>query len=139
MASPIPNDPAELERNKRFVIEHFNDFVNNKDVGAIDRNMTSDFHDHDGPGGKPIDRAGDHAMMAAMHKAYPDLTVEVKDILADGDKVVVRNVWTGTHAESGKRMEFRGFVLWRFRDGKIAERWATVTTPREVSSEPTDW
>ena len=31
-------------------------------------------------------------------------------------------------------MQFHGFVLWRFQDGKIAERWATVTPPAEEAS-----
>jgi hypothetical protein len=36
---------------------------------------------------------------------------EVVDSLAEGDKVVGRNIWTGTDARTGKRMEFHGFVL----------------------------
>lgn len=127
------------ERNKQFVIQHFDDFVNKKDVDAIDRNMSADFYDHDGPGGKPIDRAGDKAMMVAMHKTFPDLRVEVQEAIAEGDKVMVRNVWTGTHAETGKRMEFHGFVLWRVEHGKIAERWATVTPPRELITPTVEW
>ena len=55
-----------LERNKEFVIGHFDDFVNKKDLGAIDRNMAVDFYDHDGPGGKPTGREGDKAMMAEI-------------------------------------------------------------------------
>jgi len=31
-------------------------------------------------------------------------------------------------------MEFHGFVLWRFEGEKIAERWATVTSPSEGTS-----
>jgi hypothetical protein len=31
----------------------------------------------------------------------------------------------------GKKMQFHGFVLWRFEGDKIAERWATVTQPAE--------
>jgi predicted ester cyclase len=116
------------------VIGHFEDFVNKKDLAAIDRNMSADFFDHDGPGGKPTDRDGDRAMMAAMHKAFPDLHVEVKDSVAEGDRVMVRNVWTGTDAETGKHLEFHGFVLWRIANGKIVERWATVTQPREVNA-----
>jgi hypothetical protein len=57
-----------LERNRRFVIDHFDAFVNKRDVAAIDHNMASTFVDHDGPGGKPTDRDGDRAMMAAMYK-----------------------------------------------------------------------
>jgi hypothetical protein len=29
-------------------------------------------------------------------------------------------------------MEFHGFVEWRFEGDKIAERWATVTSPAEI-------
>ena len=130
---------SQQERNRRFVIGHFDDFVNKKDLDAVLRNMSEDFYDHDGPGGKPIDRAGDRAMMEAMQKQLPDIHVEVADSLADGDKVVVRNIWTGTHAESGKRMEFHGFVLWRIANGKIVERWATVTPLHELAAEKLGW
>ena len=139
MALAKDESVTQQQRNKRLVIEHFDDFVNKKDLNAIDRNMAADFYDHDGPGGKPSGRDGDRAMMAAMHKLFPDLNVEVKDALAEGDKVVVRNFWTGTNAETGKRMEFHGFVLWRIEDGKIAERWATVTPLHELAAEEMSW
>jgi ketosteroid isomerase-like protein len=130
---------AEADRNRRFVIEHFDAFVNQKDLDAVLRNMSEDFLDHDGPGGKPIDRAGDRAMMAAMQKQFPDLRVVVLDSVAEADRVVVRNVWTATDADSGQRMEFHGFVLWRLRDGKIVERWATVTPIHAMAAETLDW
>ena len=132
-------DVTNQERNRRFVIEHFDEFVNNKDVDAVIRNMSEDFYDHDGPGGKPTDRAGDRTMMEQMLQLLPDLRVEVVDSLAEGDKVMVRNIWTGTHAKTGKRMEIHGFVMWRLAGGKIAERWATVTPPSELVTEKLDW
>ncbi len=134
-----PAGAFEPERNRRLVIDHFNDFVNNKDLGAIDRNMSADFYDHDGPGGKPTDREGDRTMMAALHESVPDLHVEVVESLAEGDKVMVRNVWTGTDARTGKRVGFRGFVLWRVADGKIVERWATVTPIQEIVDVTAQW
>lgn len=130
---------AMLERNKRLVIEHFEAFVNKKDLSAIDRNLAPDFLDHDGPGGKQTDREGDRALMAGMHKAFPDLHVEVKDALAEADKVIVRNLWTGTRADTGQRIEFHGFVLWQIADGKIVERWATVTPMHELASQALNW
>ena len=99
----------------------------------------ADFLDHDGPGGRPIDRAGDRAMMAAMQRLMPDLRVEVRDAIAEGDKVVVRNVWTATDPKTGRRGEFHGFVLWRIADGKIVERWATVTPLHELAAQALDW
>ncbi len=136
---PTDLNPSQLERNKKFVIDHFNAFVNQQDLDAIDRNMTPDFFDHDGPGGKPTGRDGDRAMMAAMHQMFPDLHVEVLDAIAEADKVVVRNQWIATDPRTGKRMEFHGFVLWRLHDGKIAERWATVTPLHEAAGDRAEW
>jgi predicted ester cyclase len=45
-------------------------------------------------------------------KQVPDLTVDVRDFIADGDKVVVRAVWSGTGAVSQAKVEFHGFVQW---------------------------
>jgi len=129
----------DLEQNTRLVIGHFNEFVNNKDLDAIDRNVDAAFVDHDGPGGRVVDRAADRAMMAKMHQMFPDLRVDVKDSVAQGDKVVVRNVWTGTNAETGQRVECHGFVMWRIAAGKIAERWATVTPMHELTAQALEW
>jgi len=118
--------PSEM---KQFVRDHFEDFVNRRNSAAIRRNMTPDFIDHDGPGGKPAGVEGDEQMMLAMYQSMPDLRITVEDMIAEGDKVMCRNVWRWT--VSGKRMQFHGFVLWRFEGSKIAERWATVTPPAE--------
>jgi predicted ester cyclase len=139
MTQDAPTAIKTAEQNKRLVISHFEDFVNRKDLAAIDRNMTADFLDHDGPGGKPAGRDADRDMMAAMHALIPDLHVEVKDAIAENDKVVVRNLWTGTNARTGERIEFHGFVLWRIENGKIAERWATVTPMHQAAAESLGW
>jgi predicted ester cyclase len=133
-----PSDDI-AQRNKHLVISHFDDFVNRKDLSAIDRNMAPDFLDHDGPGGKPAGIAEDRAMMAAMHAMITDLHVEVKDAIAESDKVVVRNLWTGTNSRTHERIEFHGFVLWRIENGKIAERWATVTPMHQAAAQDLGW
>jgi predicted ester cyclase len=130
---------TELDPNTRLVIRHFDEFVNQRDLGAIDRNVAEDFLDHDGPGGKPAGRDADRAMMARLHQMFPDLTVEVLDHVAQGDKVVVRNLWTGTNAQTGQRVEFHGFVQWRIAGGKIVERWATVTPMQEIPAAGFTW
>ncbi len=120
--------PSEM---KQRVASHFEDFVNNRDAGVIRRNMTPDFYDHDGPGGKPAGIAGDEQMMLRMYQAMPGLHLTIEDMVAEGDKVVCRNIWRWTDPASGKKMQFHGFVLWRFEGERIAERWATVTPPAE--------
>jgi predicted ester cyclase len=122
---------STAEENKAFVRQHFEDFVNNRKAQVIRQNMTPDFLDHDGPGGKPADRAADEKMMEAMYASMPGLRVTIEDMVAEGDKVVCRSVWRWNDAKTGKPWEFHGFVEWRLRDGKISERWATVSAPRE--------
>ena len=117
------------DQMKKKVRDHFEDFVNKRDSAAIRRNMTADFYDHLGPGGKPTGIDGDEQMMIVMYKSMPDLHVTIEDMVAEGDKVMCRNVWRWSDSSSGNEMQFRGFVLWRFEGDKIAERWATVTPP----------
>src|SRR5260370_19482985 len=120
------------DQMKTFVRDHFEEFVNKRNPALIRTSMAPDFLDHDGPGGKPTGVDGDEQMMIAMYKSMPDLSVAIEDMIAEGDKVVCRNVWRWTDAASGKKMHFHGFVLWRFEGKKIVERWATVTSPAEA-------
>jgi predicted ester cyclase len=120
-----------LDEMKRIVRDHFEDFVNRRNAAVIHKNMAPDFYDHDGPGGKAADVGIDERMMLNMYKAMPDMRLTIEDMIAEGDRVMCRNIWRWTEAASGKKMQFHGFVLWRFEGDKIAERWATVTPPAE--------
>jgi predicted ester cyclase len=122
-----------LEEMKAFVRKHFDDFVNEEKAEVIRRNMSPDFRDHDGPGGRTVGVAEDENMMRQMYTLMPGIRITVEDMVAEGDRVVCRNSWRWTDAKSETPMEFHGFVEWRFEGGKIAERWATVTAPRQVA------
>jgi predicted ester cyclase len=99
------------EQMKQFVRSHFEEFVNRRNASVIRTNMTPDFYDHDGPGGKPTGVDGDEQMMRTMYTAMPDLRLTIEDILAEGDKVLCRNIWRWTDGASGKRLQMHGFVL----------------------------
>jgi predicted ester cyclase len=114
------------------VRNHFEDFVNRQKPEVIRHNMTADFLDHDGPGGKPTGVEGDETMMRGMYAIFPDLNITIEEMIAEGDRVVCRNRWHATNTKTGQRVEFHGFVEWRFEGDKIAERWATVTAPAEI-------
>jgi predicted ester cyclase len=134
--TPILPAPApaglSLEEMKTFVRNHFEDFVNRQKSEVALKNFSADFLDHDEPGGAAVGAAAAQTMMEGAYRKWPDLHVTVEDILAEGDKVMVRNVWRATDQATGRKIEFHGFVLWRFADRKIVERWATITPPRPV-------
>ncbi len=103
--------------------------MNRKNSAIAYQNFASNFIDREEPF---VGLASPELVKQTMDKAYvkyPDLHVTVEDTIAEGDKVMVRCLWRGTDASTGKKMEFKGFVLWRLADGKLAERWATVTPP----------
>ena len=60
----------------------------------------------------------------------PDLVVMVEDTIAEGDKVVCRLTYRGTHtgnlanvAPTGRQITFTAIAINRFANGKIVERW----------------
>jgi len=112
--------------NKEFVKRHF-EAVNGRDVQTVVGNMRSDLYDHELEGDHTNDLQEGAQRLQVLMKQIPGLTVDVRDVIADGDKVVVRAVWFGTDAVSQRKLEFHGFVQWRIVEGKLAERWATVT------------
>jgi predicted SnoaL-like aldol condensation-catalyzing enzyme len=124
-----------LEEMKLFVRNHFEEFVNKKNIDIGDINFSPDFVDHgtDVPPGLPPGPAGAKAYVGGAYKKFPDIHVVIHDLIAEGDKVVVRNRWTGTEAATGTKYEFSGIVIWRIAHRQLVERWACLTTPKPVS------
>lgn len=117
---------------KQFVRNHFEEFVNRKNIDIGDMNFASEFVDHgaDVPPGLPPGPQGAKQYVGGALKRVPDLRVVIDDIVAEGDKVVVRNTWTGTDSQSGKKIRFSGIVIWRIEHRQLVERWAYLETPK---------
>jgi steroid delta-isomerase-like uncharacterized protein len=66
--------------------------------------------------------------VAEVRSAYPDFKLEVLDSIAEGERLAVHWVVTGTHkgdfrgiAPTGKRIKITGMTLARIQNGKLAE------------------
>jgi steroid delta-isomerase-like uncharacterized protein len=73
------------------------------------------------------------ALQTRLRGAFPDLHIEVEDVIADGDRTAMRICCTGTHLgdhlgipPTGKKVAFTGMTIARWRDGKIVEGWNNV-------------
>ena len=120
--------------NREFVKSHF-EAVNGRDVQTVVGNIRPDLYDHELQGDDKNDLRDGAARLQVLMKQIPDLTVDVRDVIADGDRVAVRAVWSGTDLASQRKVEFHGFVQWRIVDGKFAERWSTVTPLADFSND----
>jgi predicted ester cyclase len=119
---------------KEFIRRHFEEFVNKKNVEIGNVNFAADFVDHgaDVPPGMPAGPAGAIAYVSVALKRFPDLHVTIEDMIAEDDRVVVRNRWTATDSQTEKKLEFRGIVIWRIAARQIVERWAYLEAPHPV-------
>jgi predicted SnoaL-like aldol condensation-catalyzing enzyme len=129
-----PKTGMTHEEMREFVRNHFEEFVNRKNLNIGNVNFAPEFVDHgtDVPPGTPPGPAGAIQYVGGAYKKFPDIHVEILDMVAEDDKVVVRNRWAGTEAATGKKYEFSGIVIWRIAHRQLVERWAYLTPPREV-------
>jgi predicted ester cyclase len=63
-----------------------------------------------------------------MRAAFPDLRWVLDEVVAEGDKVVSRFTWTGTHRATflgipptGRKVTVKGVVIDRLAEGKMAD------------------
>jgi steroid delta-isomerase-like uncharacterized protein len=118
----------DLEANKAIVRRHLEEAVNGHRPELWDEIMAEDFVMHN-PYALP-GRAGYREMISMMWNAFPDLSVELLDVVAEDDRVVVRYVDTGTHLgemlgnpPTGRRYTKHGFAMFRIASGRLAETW----------------
>ena len=83
-----------------------------------------------GLGPSPLDLEGLKQFYEGLWKAFPQLRITVDDMVGEGDRVSWRLRVRGTQkAEfrgvppTGKEVTFGAQYIFRFRDGRIVERW----------------
>jgi steroid delta-isomerase-like uncharacterized protein len=123
----------EAERNKAVVRRFVEEVQNKKDWDAYDELNAEDFVNLSAPPGVPADRDGGKLFLGAFLNAFPDSRVTIDDMIAEGDRVVTKKTFTGTHTAelngippTGKRVSITYVDILRLRDGKIIEHWLSM-------------
>jgi predicted ester cyclase len=124
---------ATAAANIELVLRHYDEFLNNGDMSAAERDLRPDFVDHAAPPGTPPGLESSKAFITMVRSAFPDIQFTEDEVIADGDMVAVSGLWQGTHEgpffglePTGRFGEMRGMVLWRVVEGQLAERWAVL-------------
>lgn len=79
------------------------------------------------PQGLSTDRKHLEEMAMRAMQFFPDRTMTVKNMVAEGDTIVLETEWSGTAADGhpklrpGERLGLRNNLFNRYRDGKIVE------------------
>jgi steroid delta-isomerase-like uncharacterized protein len=123
----------ETDRNKAVVRRFVEEVQNQKNLDAFDELNAPEFVNLSAPPGVPSDREGGKMFLAGFLNAFPDSQVTVDDMIAEGDRVVTKKTFSGTHTAelngippTGKRVSITYVDILRLRDGKIIEHWLSM-------------
>jgi len=119
------------EQNKAVFRRFVEEVFNQGNIGLVDEIFTPNFAEREElPPGFPPGREGVKQLTRVLRQAFPDFKATIEDMLADGDKIVVRMSWRGTQRgefmgipPSGKSVSFGVIDIVRFEGGKFAEHW----------------
>jgi predicted ester cyclase len=121
-----------VEENKNIVRRFINEILTRGDVSVVDQLVAPNYRNLLIPG-QGIDAFKQLISMSV--NAIPDTKYTIEDIVAEGDRVVVRFTFSGTNTGSimgskptGKSFSVPGLVYYRLTNGKIVED-APFTSP----------
>lgn len=118
------------EENKAIVRRTWEGLFNQGNMAVADELIAANFTNHAAPGAPP--GPGSFKQLVTMYRAaFPDVQFAIEDLLGDGDKVVIRNSFGGTHrgsfmgiAPTGRRVSQEQIHIVRVASGQIVEHWA---------------
>ena len=122
------------EQNKALARQMVEEIFNRGNLSRADEFLAPDFVEREElPPGLPGGREGVQQLTAILRGAFPDFKATIDDLVAEGDKVVIRQTWTGTHKgefmgvpPTAKSVSFGVIDILRIAGGKCAEHWGQM-------------
>ena len=122
------------EQNKALVRKLIEEVFNRGNMGVVEELFSPNFVESEElPPGTPAGKEGVKQMVVMLHSAFPDFKATVEDILAEGDKVVVRQTWSGTQKgewmgvpPTGRHVSIGVIDIIQMVDGKFVEHWGQM-------------
>jgi len=113
------------------------ELINAGDIDGFGDQLADGFVEHDGAPGMEPTKEGVKQLFRMYRASFPDLRMDVEEVLPSGDKVVGRIRATGTHTgeafmglpASGKSVDVQLIDITRFDDDGLArEHWGVFDT-----------
>jgi steroid delta-isomerase-like uncharacterized protein len=116
------------DTNKDVIRAFVEDVINQGRLARANDLVKEDFVELDPLPGQEQGREGLKAVIESMRTAFPDMHWVVREMVSEGEKVVTRFTWTGTHKgvfagvpATGARVEVKGVVIDRLEDRMMAD------------------
>lgn len=118
------------EQNKAVVRRFYEEVFNNHNVNAIDELCDAGFVDHSAMPGQAPGRQGLKESFGVYMTAFPDMHVNIEEMIAEQDLVATRFSGDATHRgemfgapPTGRKLKFNGIDFIRVKNGKAVEAW----------------
>jgi steroid delta-isomerase-like uncharacterized protein len=122
-----------IEENKALARRWLDEVWNKVNLAEVDELCTTDFTFSYAAPGVSNDREGYKQTVIMLTSGVSDLKITLEDIVAEGDKVVIR--WKGSSKHTGdfmgmpatgKQLSMTGISIVRIEGSKIAEEWGEM-------------
>ena len=118
------------EKNKTIVRRYYEDLWNRWNLEAANDLISPELKFRGSLGITVRGIEGFQGYVSTIRSAFPDFHNWVEDLVAEGDKVVARLTYTGTHqgemfglAPTGRTITYTGIAVFRISGDKIVEGW----------------
>lgn len=119
------------EANKLIVTRYNKEVIEGGNMALLQEMVDPAFVNHSAVPGMPEGVDGlIYFFTSILHGAFSDIKVEVRDMVAEGEKVTTRKEITGVHTgelmgirASGKQVTIKVIDILAVRDGKISDHW----------------
>jgi predicted ester cyclase len=111
-------------QKKQVILRLFREVFNHQNLSAINEFYASNMVDHSAFPGQAPGMEGIKSAIKGFFEILDNLEVNVEDVIAEGDKVVTRETWNGTHKPSGKTVEGSVIHIFYIRESRITDEWS---------------
>ena len=125
-----------LEANKHLVRRYFEGAINRRRPELVDSIFSPAYRAHflDTGGSSSGGAAEVRRFLPTFFETFPDIRYSVEDVIAEGDRVMIRLAANGTQRKeffgippAGRKLDnLTEIFIFRIADGKIAEGWRMV-------------
>lgn len=124
-----------MEEQNKAVMRKIIEMFATGDLSEVNSVFAEGYVDHQGLGEIEIrGPQGFSRVVTAARRACPDLQVDIEDLIAEGDRVVVRLHWHGARPEWGQRSarsDRETIDIVRFANGQAVEHWGAPVERKE--------
>lgn len=124
---------SPLDENKALVRLLIDEVWNRGNLEKIDELLSPEYTLHISAAGVRTDREGYRGAVKAYRDAFSGFQFLIEDMMAEGDKVIIRWTIRGTHTgdymgvpATGKDIGLTGIAIRRIAGGRIAEEWVEM-------------